>query len=263
MLTLDGVSSGYAGQPAIAGVHISVPAGAAVALLGANGAGKTTVIRTVAGLMQRYRGRVTSGSITFDGGRLDGLASHVIARRGVAHVPEGRMIFANLTVRENLMLGSPRRSSSHQQESAISGVVDLFPTLGDRLNQRGGWLSGGQQQMLAIGRALMSSPRLVLFDEISLGLAPQIVRTIFERLAVVRRETGTAMLVVEQNARIALEFCDSGYVLEGGRIMLDGSADLLRGDARMQDLYLGGAAGGDSRSFADARRFRRRAGWLS
>jgi len=263
MLTLDGVSSGYAGQPAVGGIDISVPASAAVALLGANGAGKTTVIRTVAGLMHRYGGRLTAGSISFDGGRLDGLASHVIARQGVAHVPEGRMIFANLTVRENLLLGCPRRLSSQQQESAVSMVMDLFPTLADRTNQRGGWLSGGEQQMLAIGRALMASPRLVLFDEISLGLAPQIVRTIFERLAVVRRETGTAMLIVEQNARIALEFCDSGYVLEGGRIMLEGTATYLRGDPKMRDLYLGGTAGGDSRSFANARRFRRRAGWLS
>jgi branched-chain amino acid transport system ATP-binding protein len=257
-LELHGVAVDYRGARALRGLSLSVPPGAAVALLGANGAGKTTTIRAITGMLGLYNGAVTAGRISLAGDELTALGSHEIVARGVATVPEGRMIFANLTVEENLRVGAGGRRSP-----AIETVLELFPVLRRRLRDRGGLLSGGEQQMLAIGRALMAQPRLLLLDEVSLGLAPLITRTIFERLAEVRREARTGMLMVEQNAKLALEFCDYAYVVEHGRVVHEGPADELRSDPQVQELYLGGAPGEHARSFARAKRYRRRRRWLA
>jgi branched-chain amino acid transport system ATP-binding protein len=250
-LTVSGLAAAYRGAPALRDVSLTVPPGAAVALLGANGAGKTTTIRAITGLLGLHHGRLTAGSVVFDED-LTGLGAHEIVARGIATVPEGRMVFANLTVEENLRVGG---------EGDDTRAYEWFPVLERRRRDRGGWLSGGEQQMLAIARALMASPRVMLLDEVSLGLAPIITRTIFERLADVRRETGAGMLMVEQNAQLALEFCDHAYVLEGGRVVREGPAAELREDPRISELYLGGTPG--ERSFADAKRYRRRRRWLA
>jgi branched-chain amino acid transport system ATP-binding protein len=256
-LELRGVAVEYRGAQALRGLSLSLPPGGAVALLGANGAGKTTTIRAVMGMLGLYHGRLTAGRISFAGDELTALGSHEIVARGVATVPEGRMIFANLTVEENLRVGAAGR-----RPPAIDMVLELFPVLRRRLHDRGGLLSGGEQQMLAIGRALMAQPQLMLLDEVSLGLAPLITRTIFERLADVRRQTGAGLLIVEQNAKLALEFCDYAYVVEHGRVVHEGTADELRADQQVQELYLGGAPGEHARSFARAKRYRRRRRWL-
>jgi len=261
-LSVRGVAVEYRGAPALRGVSLALAPGAAVALLGANGAGKTTTIRAVMGMLGLYQGRITEGAISFEGEDLASLGSHEIVARGVATVPEGRMIFANLTVEENLLVGAGKRSAALRSET-LDRVFELFPVLRERLRDRGGWLSGGEQQMLAIGRALMAGPRLMLLDEVSRGRAPLITRTIFERLADVRRETGAGILMVEQNAKLALEFCDYAYVIENGRVVREGRPEELRGDAQIQELYLGGAPGEAARSFARAKRYRRRRRWLA
>jgi len=263
VLDVSGLEVAYGGSaPALRGVTVAVGEGAAVALLGANGAGKTTTIRAVSGLLKLHSGRVQAVTITLEGQDVTKLKPHAIVARGVGQVPEGRMVFAELTVEENLRIGATARRGQVPAEE-LERIYELFPQIAGRRHDHAGWLSGGEQQMLAIGRGLMASPRLLLLDEVSLGLAPMITRTIFERLREVRRSTGTAMLVVEQNARLALEFCDYAYVLEGGRIVLEGPAGRLRDDPQVQELYLGGGVGEGERSFANAKRYRRRRRWLT
>jgi branched-chain amino acid transport system ATP-binding protein len=263
VLDVSGLEVAYGGSaPALRGVTLAVGEGAAVALLGANGAGKTTTIRAVSGLLKLHSGRVQAGTITLEGQDVTKLKPHAIVARGVGQVPEGRMVFAELTVEENLRIGATARRGQVPAEE-LERIYELFPQIAGRRHDHAGWLSGGEQQMLAIGRGLMAKPRLLLLDEVSLGLAPMITRTIFERLREVRRSTGTAMLVVEQNARLALEFCDYAYVLEGGRIVLEGPAGRLRDDPQVQELYLGGGVGEGERSFANAKRYRRRRRWLT
>jgi branched-chain amino acid transport system ATP-binding protein len=216
----------------------------------------------VRGLAAAYRGAaaLTAGEIEIAGRDVAGRPSHQILRRRVGLVPEGRLVFAGLTVAENLAVGAAARTSPGSAET-LDLVHTMFPVLAQRRSGAAGLLSGGEQQMLAIGRALMADPALMLLDEVSLGLAPLMTRTIFERLAVIRAELGVAMLVVEQNATTALTFCDRASILENGRVAREGSAADLREDPQVQEVYLGGSPGEASRSFARARRFRRRERW--
>ena len=239
MLEVKGLSVGYARKGlALEDVSLSVPKGSIVALLGANGAGKTTLIRAVTGLLDLHHGHVTRGSALFDGKSVLGLPSHRLVRLGMGLVPEGRLIFKQLSVEDNLNVGAailPRSAVRERMEA----VYSLFPRLLERRDQAAGWLSGGEQQMLALGRALVASPTLLLVDELSLGLAPLIVRAIYKQLLVVGETLGTSMLIVEQNARLALEFAATAYILDRGRIVLSGaSADVVASNA-MKESYLG------------------------
>jgi branched-chain amino acid transport system ATP-binding protein len=263
VLAVSGLEVAYgASAPALRGVTLEVREGTAVALLGANGAGKTTTIRAISGLLRHHSARVLAGSVKLDGIDVTKFKANKIVASGVGQVPEGRMVFAELTVQENLRIGATARKGGVSLE-VMDQIYSLFPQIESRRNDQAGWLSGGEQQMVAIGRGLMATPRLLLLDEVSLGLAPMITRTIFEQLREVRRTAGTSMLVVEQNARLALEFCDYAYVIESGRIVLEGPAEALREDPQIQELYLGGAVHEAERSFATAKRYRRRRRWLA
>ncbi len=261
-LSLHGVEAAYRGVPALRGVSLRVPRRSAVALLGPNGAGKTTTIRATMGLLPSLGGAITAGEIRVDGEVVSGLGSHQVVKRRVAHVPEGRLIFAGLSIDENLTTGAVARVASGEDETR-ERIYEMFPVLGERRRSAGGLLSGGEQQMLAIGRALMADPAVILLDEVSLGLAPLVTRAIFESLAQIRRDADVSMLVVEQNARLALDFCDYAYVIENGRIVHEGTAQELRDDPQVQELYLGGEGGESARSFAMAKRLRRRKRWLA
>ena len=233
LLELNDLDVRYGNVQALRGVSLQVSDGEVVALLGANGAGKTTTLRTISGLL-----RPRSGAITFDGRPLAGLRAHQIAALGIGHSPEGRNVFAAMTVLENLELGAWRHRSGVPE--GLSRVWDLFPVLASRQRQHAGTLSGGEQQMLAIGRALMGRPSLLLLDEPSLGLAPIIVRQIFTIIEEINQQ-GTAVLLVEQNAAQALARSDRAYVLENGRVVLAGPSGTIAQDPRVRDAYLGGA----------------------
>ena len=238
-LEVKGLSVGYARKGlALEDVSLSVPKGSIVALLGANGAGKTTLIRAITGLLDLHHGHVTHGSVQFDGKSVLGMPSHRLVRMGMGLVPEGRLVFKQLTVEDNLSVGAAILPRSAVRER-MDAVYALFPRLLERRQQAAGWLSGGEQQMLALGRALVASPTLLLVDELSLGLAPLIVKAIYKQLLVVGETLGTSMLIVEQNARLALEFAATAYILDRGRIVLSGpSADVATSDA-MKESYLG------------------------
>ena len=241
------------------GVSIQVGTGRVVALLGANGAGKTTLLRAVSGLLGVHRGTITKGTVTLDGQRVNGDDPARLVRRGVAQVMEGRRTFAELTVDENLRAGAFTVRSKKARAEAHQRVMDLFPPLATRRRQVAGYLSGGEQQMLAIGRALMQSPRLLLLDEPSLGLAPRIVEQIAGIVRTVN-DQGTSVLLVEQNAAMALSVADAGYVLENGKVVKEGPAARLAADRDIQEFYLGvGEAG--RRSFRDAKSYRRKKRW--
>lgn len=239
LLDIRNLSVGYARKGlALEGVSLSVPQGGIVALLGANGAGKTTLIRAVTGMLGIHHGHVPQGEILMDGEAILGLPSHRLLRRGMALVPEGRLIFKNLSVEDNLLVGAaivPRAAVKQRLEA----VYELFPRLQERRRQMAGWMSGGEQQMLALGRALVSQPRVLLVDELSLGLAPLIVQAIYKQLQHVGQTLGTSMLVVEQNARLALEFAQTAYVLDRGRIVLSGPAAEVAASDLMHESYLG------------------------
>ena len=222
----------YGQIEAVRGVSFDVEAGQVVALIGSNGAGKTTTLRTLSGLQ-----RPTSGHVVLDGEHVERLQAHDIVARGVAHAPEGRRLFPRMTVRENLDLGAYRRRDT-EVEADVAMVFGLFPILAERRGQAAGTLSGGEQQMLAIGRALMSRPRLLMLDEPSMGLSPLVMRTIFSTLGHLK-ERGTTLLLVEQNAQAALALADRGHVLETGRIVLSGSGADLLGDENVRKAYLG------------------------
>jgi branched-chain amino acid transport system ATP-binding protein len=222
----------YGKIAAVRGISFSVEAGQVVALIGSNGAGKTTTLRTLSGLLRPDRGEVL-----LDGKRIDRLGAHEIVGLGVAHAPEGRRLFGRMTVRENLDLGAYRRRDDGIEGDVVT-VFDLFPVLAERRAQAAGTLSGGEQQMLAIGRAMMSRPRLLMLDEPSMGLSPLVMRTIFSTLGALK-ERGTTLLLVEQNASAALALADAGHVLETGRIVLSGSAAELLGDQNVRKAYLG------------------------
>jgi len=242
MLEIENLSVGYARKGlALDSVSLKVPKGRIVALLGANGAGKTTLIRAVSGLLDLHHGHIVQGRIEFEGQSIVGLPSHRLVRMGMGQVPEGRLIFKQLSVEENLKVGAailPRSKVADRMDA----VYTLFPRLLERKNSAAGWLSGGEQQMLALGRALIGSPRLLLVDELSLGLAPLIVKAIYEQLHVVGDTLGTSMLIVEQNAKLALAFSSDAYILSGGRIVLSGTAAEVASSSAIKDSYLGGQA---------------------
>jgi len=233
LLELRGVDAAYGDLLALSGVDLDVETGETLSVVGANGAGKTTMLRTVSGLLRPRRGEVR-----FEGDRIDQLPCHRVVERGVVHVPEGRRIFPSLAVRENLELGSYTRAAKARRADSLERVFALFPRLRERTAQAAGTLSGGEQQMLAIGRALMARPKLLMLDEPSLGLAPLIVREIFGIIAEINR-AGTTVLLVEQNTRQALGLSRRGYVLENGRVALSGSGQELLGNEHVRRAYLG------------------------
>ena len=245
------------------GVSFEVPEGRIIALLGANGAGKSTTLKAVSGLLRPERGEVTEGSIEFMGERLDRKDASEIVRMGIIQVMEGRRVFEHLTTEENLLTGG----HSRRDGGALAGDMDLvysyFPRLAERRTLKAGYLSGGEQQMLAIGRALMARPKLMLLDEPSLGLAPLLVHEIFDIIERLRQEEKVTMLLVEQNAVAALRIADYGYVMENGRIVLDGDAEKLRTNEDVREFYLGLTEVGQRRSYRDVKHYRRRKRWLS
>ena len=235
MLELKNLAVSYGAINALHGISLSVPAGSIVTLIGSNGAGKSTTLRTISGLV-----KPRSGEILYEGRNIAGLPSHEIVRRGLSQVPEGRMIFANLTVHENLMMGAYLQKDKAVIRHEMEMVFATFPRLAERVGQIAGTLSGGEQQMLAIGRALMSRPKFLMLDEPSLGIAPLLVKTIFEKIVAINRERGLTILLVEQNANRALEISQHGYVLETGRIILADTSTALRQNPQVQSAYLGG-----------------------
>jgi branched-chain amino acid transport system ATP-binding protein len=245
------------------GVSLKVPEGGIVALLGANGAGKTTTLKAISNLLRAERGEVTKGTITYAGERVDRLTPHELVRRGVVQVMEGRRCFGHLTVEENLLTGAFTRRDGHAKlRGELDRVYGYFPRLHERRHSLAGYISGGEQQMTALGRALMASPRMILLDEPSMGLAPQIVAEIFEIVRRLNRETRVSFLLAEQNTNVALNYADYGYVLENGRIVMDGAAKNLRANEDIKEFYLGLSAGG-RRSYRDVKHYRRRKRWLA
>jgi len=233
MLELKNVSSSYGAIEALKAITIRIDQGEIVTLIGANGAGKSTTLRTITGLVTP-----AAGEVLFEGRRLNGTATHQITEMGISMVPEGRAIFANLTVLENLEMGAYLQKDRAKTSRELERVFVLFPRLKERRKQAGGTLSGGEQQMLAIGRALMAHPRLLLLDEPSLGLAPLLVHTIFEAVDQINKE-GTTILLVEQNANAALKHSNRAYVLETGRIVMEGTSQQMAADPRVKEAYLG------------------------
>jgi branched-chain amino acid transport system ATP-binding protein len=225
----------YGSIAALHGISLKVPTGGIVTLIGANGAGKTTTLRTISGIV-----KAKSGTIIFEGEDITALPAHKIVARGIAQSPEGRMVFANLTVKENLQMGAYLRNDRQGIADDQEYVYGVFPRLKEREKQTAGTLSGGEQQMLAIGRALMSRPKCLMLDEPSLGIAPILVKTIFEKIVEINKTRGITMLLVEQNANLALEVSHYGYVLETGRIILEEASDALMRNARVKESYLGG-----------------------
>ena len=234
ILTLANVESAYGPVKAIRGVSLSVPAGSIVTVLGANGAGKSTILRTISGIIDPQK-----GFISFEGQPIQGLDPGQIVRRGISHVPEGREVFPLLSVHDNLMMGAYTRGDRDAVAADLETVYGYFPILRERARQEAGQLSGGQQQMLAISRALMSRPKLMLLDEPSLGLSPRLTQEIFAIVTRINRERGTTMLLVEQNAALALEVAHYGYVLEVGRIVMEDTCERLREKEDIQEFYLG------------------------
>ncbi|MCU1674133.1 MAG: transporter ATP-binding protein [Frankiales bacterium] len=233
LLEVEDLSVAYGAIDAVKGITLNVEAGQVVTLLGTNGAGKTTTLRTISGLL-----RPKKGQVRFDGERLDGQPAHQVVVKGVAHAPEGRRIFPLMSVEENLELGAYSRSSQADVRKDIGDVFERFPRLQERRAQKAGTLSGGEQQMLAIGRALMSRPRLLMLDEPSMGLSPIMIQLIFSTISELK-ESGTTILLVEQNANEALKLADYGYVLETGRIVLEGTGQKLMNDDSVRKAYLG------------------------
>ena len=244
------------------GLSLEVPAGQIVALLGANGAGKTTTLKAISGLLKTEDGHVTDGRIEFMGKRIDGLDPEEICRLGIVQVLEGRKVLESLTVEENLRIGAYTRRDPDGVRRDLEVIYGYFPRLVERRTQLAGYLSGGEQQMLVIGRALMANPKLLLLDEPSLGLAPLLVREIFEIIQKINAERGTTILLVEQNAQIALGIADTGYIMENGRIVLDGPAAKLRGNDDVREFYLGLSEVGRRKSFRDIKFYKRRKRWV-
>jgi branched-chain amino acid transport system ATP-binding protein len=245
------------------GVSLRVEKGRIVAILGANGAGKTTTLKAVSNLLRAERGEVTKGSIELDGQRIDHLSPSELVRMGVCQVMEGRHCFQHLTVEENLLTGAYTRGIGRAElKRDLDLVYQYFPRLRERRNSQSGYTSGGEQQMTAIGRALMAQPKMILLDEPSMGLAPQLVEEIFEIVQTLNRKEGVSFLLAEQNTNIALRYADYGYILENGRVVMDGEAQKLRENDDVKEFYLGVSSGG-RKSFRDNKFYRRRKRWLS
>ncbi len=245
------------------GVSLDVPRGGIVALLGANGAGKSTTLKAISNLLRAERGDVTKGSIEFDGERVDRMTPNDLVRRGVIQVMEGRHIFEHLTVEENLLTGAyTRRDGRAEIQKDLDMVYGYFPRLKERRRAQAGYTSGGEQQMCALGRALMSRPRMILLDEPSMGLAPQLVESIFETVKRLNEEEGVSFLLAEQNTNMALKYAKYGYILENGRVVLDGEASALGQNEDVKEFYLGLSASG-RKSYRETKHYKRRKRWLA
>jgi branched-chain amino acid transport system ATP-binding protein len=242
------------------GVSLTVREGSIVALLGANGAGKTTTLRAVSNLLKGERGEVTKGYIEYMGERIEGLTPADLVKRGVVQVMEGRRCFAHLSVEENLLTGAYTRSGAEAREG-LERVYGYFPRLEERRHSQSGYTSGGEQQMTAIGRALMARPKMILLDEPSMGLAPQLVEEIFQIVKALNTREKVSFLLAEQNTNIALRYADYGYILENGRVVMDGEGSALAQNEDVKEFYLGFSSGG-RRSFRDVKSYRRRKRWL-
>ena len=245
------------------GLSLQVERGQIVALLGANGAGKTTTLKAISGLLKPERGEVTDGEILYQGEPIHNRAPEEIVRKGIFLVMEGRRIFEHLTTEENLLMGAYTRRDRHNIPQDLEMVYSYFPRLKERRNQVAGYLSGGEQQMLAIGRALMARPKLMLLDEPSLGLAPLLVQEIFHIIKRINQEQGTTILLVEQNAFIALQIADYAYIMENGRVVLEGTPDVLRENPDVREFYLGLTEVGQRKSFREVKHYKRRKRWLT
>ena len=244
------------------GLSLEVRDGQIVALLGANGAGKTTALRAITGLLDIHEGDITKGSVTWDGERVDDKDASQIVKAGISQVMEGRRVFAEMSVDDNLRTGAVTNKSSTNVKAAYGRVMDLFPPLQSRRKDSAGYLSGGEQQMLAIGRALMADPKLMILDEPSLGLAPMLVQQIRDIIVDIN-EQGTSVLLIEQNASMALSIAAYGYIMETGKVVMDGEASKLLGNEDVQEFYLGLHGEGDRKSFRDVKHYKRRKRWLS
>ena len=246
----------------LSGLSLTVQDGQIIALLGANGAGKTTALRAITGILDVHEGDITKGSVTFDGDRIDGRDPSAIVRMGIAQVLEGRRIFAEMSVDDNLRAGAFTNSNRASVAAAHERVMDLFPVLQGRRKDTAGYLSGGEQQMLAIGRALMADPKLLILDEPTLGLAPMLVQQI-RGIIVDINSQGVSVLLIEQNANMALSIADYGYIMETGKIVMDGDPQKLLRDEDVKEFYLGLHGEGERKSFRDVKHYKRRKRWLS
>lgn len=244
------------------GVSLEVPEGKIVALLGANGAGKTTTLKAISGLLHTEEGEVTDGTIEFDGKRIDRMDPEAIVSMGIIQVMEGRRLFEHLTAEENLRIGGYSRHNGGDIKKDLDMVYHYFPKLKDLRNQTSGYLSGGEQQMLVVGRGIMSHPKVMLLDEPSLGLAPLVVQEIYEIVHQFNAEEGTSILLVEQNAIAALSIATYGYVMENGKVVLDGAADKLKENEDVREFYLGLSQVGEKKSYREVKHYKRRKRWL-
>jgi len=245
------------------GVSLDVPRGGIVALLGANGAGKSTTLKAISNLLQAERGDVTKGSILFDGAEVQDMSPNELVRRGCIQVMEGRHCFGHLTIEENLLTGAfTRRDGNAAIRADLDLVYSYFPKIAERRNAMAGYTSGGEQQMCAVGRALMSRPKMILLDEPSMGLAPQVVEEIFDIVRNLNEKEGVSFLLAEQNTNMALKYASYGYILENGRVVMDGKASSLRENADVKEFYLG-IAEGKRKSFRDVKHYKRRKRWLA
>jgi branched-chain amino acid transport system ATP-binding protein len=242
------------------GVSLEVPKGKIVALLGTNGAGKTTTLKAISGLLKPENGSIRDGQVSFEGNRIDTLSAEGIVRRGIVQVPEGRRVFKHLSVEENLRVGSITGKGVAKDD--LERMYTYFPRLMQLRHRQAGYCSGGEQQMLAISRALMAHPQMLLLDEPSLGIAPLLVKEIFERVKHINREMGVTVMVVEQNANVALSHADYGYIMESGRIVLEGTASELKDNPDVREFYLGVTEGGGRKSYRDVKSYKRRKRWM-
>ena len=243
------------------GVSLKVKKGGITALLGGNGAGKSTTLKSISTLLSSERGEVTKGSVNFNGEDIHGLDPAQLVKKGVIQVMEGRHCFEHLTVEENLLTGAYTRSNSKETKDDLERVYNYFPRLRERRTSQAGYTSGGEQQMIAIGRALMAHPTMILLDEPSMGLAPQLVKQIFEIVAEINKKEGVTILLAEQNTNVALQYAEYAYILENGRVVMEGSAESMRDNEDVKEFYLG-ISGEGKQSFKDVKQYRRRKRWL-
>jgi len=263
MLKLNNIEVSYLNVVKVLhGISISVDDGLVVALLGANGAGKTTTLKAISGLLRIEEGEITDGTIEWDGVRSDRKNAVDIGRLGIVQALEGRRVFEHLSTEENLLVGAFSRSSTQKVRADLKMVYSYFPRLEELKKNTAGYLSGGEQQMLVIGRAMMAAPRLMMLDEPSLGLAPMVVEQIYDIIRKFNRERSTSILLVEQNVRVALNTAHYGYVMENGRVVLDGSADYLKGREDVKEFYIGISASGEKKSYKEIKHYKRRKRWL-
>lgn len=261
ILTVENLSAWYGELRALQGISFSANAGEVVSVIGANGAGKSTLLRAMTGMMNLGKTAHISGRIECQGRRLDRLKTEKIVEGGVTMVPEGRMLFSRMTVEENLLVGAYTPRARDGARDRLAGIYEFFPRLAERRGQSVSQMSGGEQQMVAIGRALMSRPKMILLDEPSMGLAPQLVEQIFEIVKQINEQEGVTILLAEQNTNIALRYAKFGYILESGRVVMEGEAEQLRNNEDVKEFYLG--LGGEGRkSFRDVKHYRRRKRWI-